>query len=131
MFSRPVSSPLKPVPTSSSEPDAAVQVDLAGGGLGDAAEDFEQRAFARAVAADDADDVAPLDVEADVLERPKGFGVGSGPAERLAEPAGGGLGERGRPVAVVPDRVGLGQAPHADHDFAVIAAVGVDGAGVR
>ena len=38
--------------------DAAAEVDAAGGRLGDAAEDFEQRDLAGAVAADDADDLA-------------------------------------------------------------------------
>src|ERR1700756_2476882 len=39
--------------------------------FGDAAEDLEQRAFARAVATDDAQDFALLDLEADILERPE------------------------------------------------------------
>ena len=51
--------------------DAAAQPHPALGRLGDAAEDLEQRALAGAVAADDADDLALLDFEAHVLQRPK------------------------------------------------------------
>ena len=39
--------------------------------LGDAAQDLEQRALAGTVAADDADDLALLDLEAHILERPE------------------------------------------------------------
>ena len=46
-------------------------LDAALGRLGDAREDLQQRRFARAVAADDADHLAVLDLEADVLERPE------------------------------------------------------------
>src|ERR1044071_2527731 len=55
--------------------DSAAYFDLALGRGGDAREDFEQRALARAVAPDDADDVAPLDFERKVFERPEGVGV--------------------------------------------------------
>src|SRR5437867_1917583 len=41
------------------------------GRLGDAAQDFEQRALAGAVATDDADDFALLHLEAYILERPE------------------------------------------------------------
>ena len=46
--------------------------------LGDARQDLEQRALAGAVAADDADDLALLDLERHVLQRPEA----SGPAGR-------------------------------------------------
>src|SRR5207237_7767573 len=39
--------------------------------IGDAGEDLEQRALSCAVAPDDADDLALLDLERDVLERPE------------------------------------------------------------
>src|ERR1700731_3446410 len=39
--------------------------------FGDAAQDLEQRAFACAVATDNAEDLASLDLEADILERPE------------------------------------------------------------
>src|SRR5246127_1372346 len=39
--------------------------------FGDAAQDLEQRAFARAVAADNSQDLALLDLETDILERPE------------------------------------------------------------
>ena len=58
MFSRPVSSGWKPVPTSSSEPTRPRTRGLAVGRLGDPREDLQQRALAGAVAADDADDLA-------------------------------------------------------------------------
>ena len=51
--------------------DAAADADLAAGRLGDAAQDLEQRALPRPVAADDAENLARLDGEGDVLERPE------------------------------------------------------------
>ncbi len=56
--------------------DAAVEFDVAGRGLGDAGKDLEQRALARAVSADDADDFALFDLEADVLQGPEAVVVG-------------------------------------------------------
>src|SRR5262249_35458903 len=50
--------------------NAAAQLGAAGGRLDDAAEDLEQRRFAGAVAADQADHLAGLDLEADVLQGP-------------------------------------------------------------
>ncbi len=58
MFSRPVSSGWKPVPTSSSEPTRPRISAAALGRLGDPRQDLQQRALAGAVAADDADDLA-------------------------------------------------------------------------
>ena len=43
----------------------------AGRRLGDAGEDLQQRRLPRAVAADDADDLAALDLEGDVAQRPE------------------------------------------------------------
>ncbi len=77
-------------------PHAAAQPDVAGRRLGDAAEDFEQRRFARAVAADHADDLAGLDLERHVLERPEVVGARR---ELPAQPAEGPGGERGQVVA--------------------------------
>jgi len=54
---------------------AAAQAGLAGGGLGDAAEQFQQRAFAGAVATDEADHFAALDFKRDILHSPKGVGM--------------------------------------------------------
>ena len=51
--------------------DAAPQQNSPLGRLRDAAQDLEQRALAGTVAADDADDLALLDLEADILERPE------------------------------------------------------------
>ena len=50
--------------------DASVNFGVAFGGAGDAGENFQQRAFARAVASDEADDFALADIEIDILERP-------------------------------------------------------------
>lgn len=52
---------------------AATHFDTAFAGGCNAAESFEQRAFAGAVAADDADDFAGLDFEVDVLQGPEPF----------------------------------------------------------
>src|SRR5690348_13412906 len=52
---------------------AAGDFDFAGGGFGDAGEDFEEGGFAGAVASDDADDFAAEDVEGDVFEGPEGL----------------------------------------------------------
>ena len=71
MFSRPVRSSWKPVPTSSSEPIAAVDVDEAGGRLGDPREHLQQRPLAGAVAADDADHFARGHLERHVVQRPQ------------------------------------------------------------
>ena len=51
--------------------DPALEVDLAFGGGGDAREDLQEGALAGAVPADDAHDLALLDLEVDVLERPE------------------------------------------------------------
>ena len=51
--------------------DPAAQRDPARGRLGDARQDLEQRRFAGAVAADDAEDLALLHLEADILQRPE------------------------------------------------------------
>src|SRR5262249_32495603 len=52
--------------------DAARDLDLALGRLGDAGEDLEQRALAGAVAADDTDHFATVHLEAYVLQGPEG-----------------------------------------------------------
>ena len=53
--------------------DAAFDPHPAFGGLGNAAQNFKQRAFAGAVAPDDANDFSLPDFEANVPERPKIF----------------------------------------------------------
>ena len=50
--------------------DPAVQIDPAGGRLGDPRQNLQQRGLARAVAADDAHDLAWHDVETDIAQRP-------------------------------------------------------------
>src|ERR1700680_5043678 len=51
--------------------DAATEHPPPLGRFGDAAEDLQERALARAIATDDADDLALLDSEDDILERPE------------------------------------------------------------
>ena len=70
--------------------DAAAHPDFAFGRLGDAAEDLEERGFARAVGSDDADDGSGLNFEGDVAEGPEdivGFPVSGRQAAQLAEAA--------------------------------------------
>lgn len=58
--------------------NAPFDFDLSTGGGGDAREDFEQGAFAGAVAPNDAENFALFDGEGDVAQRPDGFGAGGG-----------------------------------------------------
>ena len=58
------------MPTSRREPTRPWISTRPRGRLGDPGEDLEQRALARAVRPDDADDLAALDLERDILERP-------------------------------------------------------------
>src|SRR4029078_13335481 len=51
--------------------DAAAQCDSAQGGLGDPREDLKQGAFAGAIAADYAEYLALMDLEADIVEGPE------------------------------------------------------------
>jgi hypothetical protein len=103
--------------------DAAVEFDGAGGGFGDAGEDFEEGGLAGAVAADDAHDFTGLDVEGDVLEGPEVFGGGGGFAAgaEAAEGRGGEVGEGiaegfvlAVGVALVGDAVFLAEVVDAD-----------------
>ena len=61
--------------------DSAVNDRSAGGWLGDAGEDLQEGALAGAVSADDADDLAWLDPEGDIPERPEGVVAVGGRAE--------------------------------------------------
>ena len=67
--------------------DAALQAYLALGGFGDAGKNFEEGTFARSVAANDADDIAIVDIERNVVQRPEGSGriFGVTLAERAGE----------------------------------------------
>src|SRR5690242_8710976 len=70
--------------------DAAVDFRPAFGGASDAGEDLEQRGFAGAIAADEAENFAFVDVERNVFEGPEGFGLaaaeeGKRRAQRAAE----------------------------------------------
>src|SRR5207245_10116130 len=99
--------------------DPPVKRDAAGGRLGDAREDLEERALAGAVAADQADDLAVVDGQVDAAQGPefaalRGDGGLAQPAQRgggpggeaFAEGAGAGApGRAANPVALgeVPD----------------------------
>src|SRR3990172_2153240 len=65
--------------------DATVDAGLAFGRLGDAGEDFQERTLTRAIAADHPHDLAALDLERDVLQRPEGV-VACG-RQRVAQPS--------------------------------------------
>ena len=56
--------------------DASAGADSAHGRTSNLAEEFQQGGLAGAVLADDADDVALLDLEVDIAERPDVVGVG-------------------------------------------------------
>ena len=82
-------------------PDAPVHIGVALGRLGDARENLQQRALARAVAPDDAHDLAVLDLERHVLQRPDFFlqpgsavGLAAQQAPRALEWRGEGIGQR-------------------------------------
>ena len=103
--------------------DAGVDGHPAGGWFGDAAEDLESGGFSGAIAADDADTVAGLDLEADVLERPEFLDLVALHDLPAGEPVAGLAGEvfgiprqhvtQGGvtlgPNVVVADKVGLGE----------------------
>jgi hypothetical protein len=57
--------------------DAAVDLGVAGGGTGDTGKDFEERGFAGAVAADETEDFAFVNVKRNVFEGPEGFLLGA------------------------------------------------------
>ncbi len=65
--------------------DASADGDAAGGRRGDAGDDFEQRAFAGTVRADEAEGFAGVDGEGDVLKRVKRRGFAA--AQEIAESA--------------------------------------------
>ena len=94
--------------------EPAVEVHLPAGRLGDAGENFQQRALARAVAPDDADNLAPVDVEGNVLQRPVSFPLR--PAERVAEAVEHLLGQRNVPGLPVFHGVGLGKAADGNRE---------------
>ena len=71
MFSRPVSSGWKPVPTSRRLATRPRKSDAAAGRFCDSAQDLQKRALAGAVSAYDAENFALLHLEADILERPE------------------------------------------------------------
>ena len=69
-FSRPVSSGWKPVPTSSRLPTRPRMTARPARRCRDPRQELQKRRLPGAVAADDAEDLAPLDLEGHVLERP-------------------------------------------------------------
>ena len=119
MFSRPVSSGWKPVPTSSSEPTRPIDLAPARGRRGDPREDLQHRALAGPVAPDDADRLAGPDLERDVLQRPEvPFGLLGLAAAPGREP-GDVLAERAVPADALggAEAVALADALGADRDL--------------
>ena len=100
-----VNSGLKPAPSSSSAETRPFTATVPDGGLQNAGDDLQQRALAGAVLADDAEGLAALDLEADIVQRPEIL-VALQPVEgqQLLEPV------AGRFV----DRVALGNALEFD-----------------
>jgi hypothetical protein len=83
----------------------AVEVDGSFGHLCDAGQNFQQRAFSGAIAADQPEHVAALDVEADVPQRPEL--LARRPRKWMTHAAYDRLGECRSRSVVVPDRVFL------------------------
>jgi len=96
--------------------DGSEELDGAGGGVGDAGEDFEECGFSCAVAADDAEDFAAVYVEVEVFEGPEGFGVGT--AEGVAGSVKDVFGESGVAGALVGQHVTLGEVAYGDSEIA-------------
>src|SRR2546421_3485953 len=65
--------------------DSAVDIDSARGRLGDSVQNFQERAFAGAIAADDSERFATFHVERNILERPKGFRCRSSAAAQAVD----------------------------------------------
>src|SRR5688572_23314726 len=83
------------------------------GGLGDVAEQLEERRLARAVAADQPDDVAFLDAEGDVAQGPEVPRRVDGAGEHVADGHGQALAQNVRAIAA--DAVSLADAEGLDH----------------
>ena len=120
MFSRPVSSGWKPVPTSSRLATRPHSSTRPRGRLGDAAQDLEQRALAGAVAADDAEDLAGLRPSNDTSWSAQKSSAASAPTRRRRSsrvaPARDHVAQRHVGVAalLMLDAVALAEPGHAD-----------------
>ena len=117
-FSRDVSSGLKPDAELDERRQAARHPDPAGVGRVDARQDLQQRALAGAVAADDAEELALVDVEGDVAQRAQlAVLVGAnGWSDALLE----------RVDPVVGDAEGLLDPPGLDHHGAALHGARAD-----
>src|SRR5260370_24956556 len=93
--------------------DAPANLDLSLRGISNFGENFQQRALARAVAADDADNLSFLDAERNIAQRPKGI-CGSGFLRKgVFQQADQTLAEH-RLLARLAQHVLLGKMLHAD-----------------
>src|SRR2546423_15371071 len=63
--------------------DSAVDIDSAGRRLSDSIQNFQERTFAGAIAADDSERFAAFHVERNILERPESFRCRSSAAAQL------------------------------------------------
>src|SRR4029453_9454732 len=99
----------RPAPAPGGDP--ALDPDLALGRLGHATDDLQQGGLAAAVAPDDAEALAALDLEADVLQRPERLVVGVlfRADQLLLHPV----------LRTVVELVGLGEVPRPDHNLGV------------
>ena len=101
--------------------DLAVHAYLAGGRGSDLREDLEKRGLARAVPSYDADDLAALDLEAHVLERPEAFlgraGLASQKCHGLFERACEHVAERDIAASLVSERIPFADVLNLDDRF--------------
>ena len=95
--------------------DAPAELDAALGRRSDPVDDLEQGALPCAVAADDADDLSPLDLEAHVVERVELLDLFR--LAGLAETPENRLGRIGRLLLALEDAVGLREVRDRDGEF--------------
>src|SRR5205085_2323117 len=78
---------MKPGPDLQERANATVNVDAAGGRLSDSIQNFQERALTGTIAADNPERFTALDIERNILERPKNFRCRScAAAQAIEEP---------------------------------------------
>ena len=93
---------------------APEQMRFALGRLGDLTDQFQQRRFSGAVAADHAEDFAGGEIEAHLAQRPEFAWIASARAARRAEPRGHPIAQRLHAEGVRPDEIALAQSARRD-----------------
>ena len=97
-------------------PDASIQTRFPFGHLGDSRQDLQQRALARAIAADEAEHFTAPRLEAHVFQGPELFPLRT--RERMMQPAGDGFSQCRRSGAIVTNDVGLADILDGNRDLA-------------